>query len=78
MGEFNFTFEQIPDEQSIWADLLTSWAASGCSMLPDRRVGAILVPLITEAKPDLPSLDLIRKSQEKNLLSEKVMQDDNL
>ena len=65
LAEFNFTVEHIPGEKNVWADILTRWAAPGYSKFPARRLGALRVPLITEDKPELPSLEVITESQEK-------------
>lgn len=67
LSEFNYTVEHIPGKNNVWADMLTRWAAPNFSKSPARRVSAIRVPLITEEKPDLPSLEVIQQSQRKNL-----------
>ncbi len=63
LAEFNFTVEHIPGAFNTWADLLTRWAAPGNEESPARRLNALRVPLITTDLPELPSLDVISKSQ---------------
>ena len=66
LAEFNFTIEHIPGEHNVWADMLTRWAAQGNQTFPARRVSAFRVPLITEDLPELPSLEVIAKSQDES------------
>ncbi len=63
LAEFNFTVEHIPGDLNTWADFLTLWAALGNAEFPARRISAFRVPLITEYLPELPSLEVIVKSQ---------------
>lgn len=65
LAEFNHTVQHIPGEDNVWVDLLTRWAAPNHDKYPARRVGALRVPLITEDKPELPSLRVISESQQK-------------
>ena len=64
-ADFDFTVEQIPGENSVWADILTRWAAPGYSKFLARRVGAICILLIAEDDPELPSLKVISDAQNK-------------
>ncbi len=63
LSEFNFTVEHIPGAFNTWADLLTRWAAPGNEESSAQRLSALRVPLITADLPELPSLDVIYKSQ---------------
>eukprot|EP00171_Calliarthron_tuberculosum_P007262 IDg7262t1 len=65
LAEFNFTIEHIPGRDNLWADVLTRWAARDNSEFPARRTAALRVPLITEDKPELPSLEAVASSQAK-------------
>ena len=66
LAEFNFTIEHIPGESNVWADILTRWAAADYDKSPARRLSAIKVPLLTEDKPELPSIEVIVESQKKH------------
>ena len=59
LSEFHYTVEHIPGEHNVWADMLTRWAAPGKEYSGARRVSSFRAPLITEEKPDLPSLEII-------------------
>lgn len=63
LAEFNFTIEHIPGESNVWADMLTRWAAPDYDKSPARRTCAIRVPLLTDEKPEFPSLDTVAESQ---------------
>ncbi len=63
LAEFNITVEHIPGELNTWADFLTRCAAPGNAEFPVRRISAFRDPLITEDLPELPSLEVIAKSQ---------------
>lgn len=65
LAEFNFTIEHIPGESNLWADILTRWAAADYDRSPARRLSAIKVPLMNNDKPELPSFEIISKSQKK-------------
>lgn len=72
LSEFNFTVEHIPGVDNVWADMLTRWAAPDYAKFPARKIGALRIPLITEDKPELPSIDVIAASQKKFPPSESV------
>ncbi len=63
LAEFNFKVEHIPGAFNTWADLLTRWAAPGNEESPVRRLSALRVLPITADIPELPSVDVISKSQ---------------
>ena len=65
LSEFNFTVGRIPGEHNVWAEMLKRWAAPANEESCARRASSFRVPLITEEKPDLPSVEVIAKSQEK-------------
>ena len=63
--EFNFSIEHFPGESNVWADVLTRWAAPGYDKSLARRISAMKVLLLTEDKPELPTLKVIVASQAK-------------
>lgn len=69
LSEFNFTIEHIPGESNVWGDFLTRWAAPGYDKSPARRISAIQVPLLTEDKPGLPSVEMLAALQKEHPLS---------
>lgn len=78
LSEFHYTVEHIPGHCNIWADMLTRWAAPGYSKYPARKMGAIRVPLITEERPDLPTLKAIAESQRRYPPSDREIESYNL
>lgn len=69
LTEFNYTIEYIPGQSSTWADLLTRWAQVSSESLPARCISKLFGPLTSEHMPELPSVEIIAVSQDKQLLA---------
>eukprot|EP00171_Calliarthron_tuberculosum_P015922 IDg15922t1 len=74
LAEFNFTIEHIAGDKNVWADILTRWAAPNFDRYPARKMGVFRAPLITEERPELPSVEVFSGSQGRYPPSEGTIQ----
>lgn len=63
LAEVHFTVEHIPGESNIWADIFSRWANADHDLCSARRIASLIVSLITNDIPDLPSIEVIEVSQ---------------